>query len=224
MSNLRLAIFDCDGTLVDSQRSIVRAMSSAFASAGLHAPSREDILSIVGLPLRRCVEVLLPTGDSATIDKIAQGYSDVYRHHRELGDDEPPLYPGTMDLLQRLHQEGVLLAIATGKSRRGLTHTMSVHGLNPLFVDSKTADDGPGKPNPDILIDLMQTWQVSPNECCMIGDTTYDIEMGVNAKTPSFGVTWGYHSPELLAGAGAQQVVDSWDELYGALRAHWPRN
>lgn len=221
MTKLQLAIFDCDGTLVDSQHAIVRAMTDAFVHANVEPPSREEILKVVGLPLRGCVEVLLPSGSDELIDRVAEGYREVFRVNREKGQDEPPLYPGTMELLEELHRAGVLLAIATGKSRRGLTHTMKVHGLNPLFVDSKTADDGPGKPNPDILFDLMETWRVRPESCCMIGDTTFDIEMGVNAKMKSFGVSWGYHSPAMLEGAGAASISDSWSELLAVLRQNF---
>lgn len=224
MTKLKLAIFDCDGTLVDSQHSIVRAMTAGFHAASLPAPSREDILSIVGLPLRQCVEVLLPQGSDAQIDAIAHAYSTSYREHRESGKDEPPLYPHTREILETLHEKGVLLAIATGKSRRGLQHTMKVHQLEALFVDTKTADDGPGKPNPDILLDLCTDFQVAPHEAVMIGDTTFDIEMAAHAKMPSIGVRWGYHSTEKLRGAGAYAILERWEELPDAIDQRFKRS
>lgn len=211
MTKLQLAIFDCDGTLVDSQRSIVRAMTAGFEAQGLPVPSRAQILSIVGLPLRQCVEVLLPDGDAALIDAIAQGYSDAYRQHRESGLDEPPLYPDTAEMLAKLDAEGVLLAVATGKSRRGLTHTLKVHGFDKLFAATRTADDGPGKPNPTILLDICASLGVAPSDAVMIGDTTYDIEMGVHAKMPAWGVSWGYHSTDQLVQAGASRILTTWD-------------
>lgn len=221
VTRLRLAIFDCDGTLVDSQHTIVGAMQHAFHANGLDAPPREAILRVVGLPLHQCIRLLYAQGDQATIDRIEDAYRETYRITREAGDQEPPLYPGTRELLERLHAQGILLAVATGKSRRGLTHTLAAQGLTELFVDTRTADDGPGKPNPDILLDLMDVWQIPAHETCMIGDTTFDVEMGRHAKMKSFGVTWGYHTPEMLHDAGATAIVDSWGELYASLNAHY---
>lgn len=213
MTTLRLAIFDCDGTLVDSQRSIVRAMCAGFEREGLDAPTREAILATVGLPLRQCVERLLPDADDALLDRVAQGYSDSYRLHRESGVDEPPLYPGTREMLHGLHAQGVLLAVATGKSRRGLTHTLAVHGLDALFIETRTADDGPGKPNPDIILDICACVGMPPSAAAMIGDTTFDMEMGVHAKMTSIGVQWGYHDEATLRRAGAIDVLSSWEQL-----------
>lgn len=213
MSTLRLAIFDCDGTLVDSQRSIVRAMCAGFANEGLALPAREAILATVGLPLRQCVERLMPDAPSDQIDRVAQGYSDSYRLHRESGMDEPPLYPETRAMLETLHAQSIVLAVATGKSRRGLRHTLAVHDLAHLFAETRTADDGPGKPNPTILLDICDCVGIPPAESAIIGDTTYDIEMGVHARMTSVGVAWGYHDEPTLLRAGAVEVIDSWSQL-----------
>lgn len=218
MTTLKLAIFDCDGTLVDSQRSIVQAMTTGFEMHGLTAPPSEEILRTVGLPLRQCVHVLLPNADDATLDAVTQGYSETYRANRLSGHDEPPLYPHTLETLEALAQQDILLAIATGKSRRGLEHTLRVNDLLRFFVETRTADDGPGKPNPDILLDICACTGVRPEHAVIIGDTTFDIEMGGHAKMPALGVNWGYHSPERLLDAGAFAVLESWRELDDVLR------
>ena len=222
MNALKLAILDCDGTLVDSQRSIVSAMTGAFGDNGLQPPEKSEILKVVGLPLIECIQTLLPNADMARCRAIEEAYRERFRKERERGVYEPPLYAGTRDFLETLHARGVMLAIATGKSRRGLTHTIAVHELGPLLVDSRTADDGPGKPNPDIVLDLLETWQVPAANACMIGDTTFDVETGVNAGIQSFGVQWGYHTHDALRAAGASAVVATWDELLAELDARFP--
>lgn len=216
MTTLKLAIFDCDGTLVDSQRSIIRAMVGGFEEHGVTAPCRAEILGVVGLPLRQCVAKLYPEGEPARIDAITASYSRLFREHRESGLDEPPLYPHTRETLQALAERGVLLAVATGKSRRGLTHTLAAHELTHLFIETRTADDGPGKPNPDIILDICACTGVSPKDAVMIGDTTFDIEMAVHAKMPALGVSWGYHAPARLADAGAFEVIHDWTEADAA--------
>lgn len=218
MTKLKLAIFDCDGTLVDSQRSIVEAMTAGFEAQGLVAPPREEILRTVGLPLRQCVQVLLPKAGDVIIDAITRDYSETYRANRLSGRDEPPLYPHTREMLEALDQQGVLLAVATGKGRRGLDHTLKVHNLQHLFVETRTADDGPGKPNPDILLDICACTGVRPEHAVMIGDTTFDIEMSVHAKMPALGVDWGYHTVERLQEAGTFAILSSWLEIDDVLR------
>jgi|SRR5690625_250175 len=218
MQPLELAIFDCDGTLVDSQHTIVQAMHRAFEVNHLPLPSHEEILGIVGLQLADCMRTLVPDADAGLVQRLVQGYSDAYRANREAGHDEPPLYPDTEAILHNLDARGVLLAVATGKSRRGLTHTLAVHNLSTLFVEKRTSDDGPGKPNPHILLDICANLDIPVERCVMIGDTTYDIEMAANAKMPSIGVSWGYHRTERLTAAGAYTVLDRWTDLERALQ------
>lgn len=217
MHPLELAIFDCDGTLVDSQHTIVQAMHRAFERAHLPLPSHEDILGIVGLQLADCMRTLVPDADDALVRQLVQGYSDAYRANREAGHDEPPLYPHTREILDDLDARGVLLAVATGKSRRGLTHTLQVHDLNTLFVELRTSDDGPGKPHPHILLDICANLDIPVERAVMIGDTTYDIEMAANANMASIGVNWGYHRPDRLRAAGAYTVLERWTDLQAAL-------
>lgn len=218
MQPLELAIFDCDGTLVDSQHTIVQAMHRAFETNGLPLPSHEEILGIVGLQLADCMRTLVPDADEELVARLAQGYSDAYRANRDAGRDEPPLYPHTRNILHALDQRGILLGVATGKSRRGLNHTLAVHDLSTIFVEKRTSDDGPGKPHPHILLDMCATLNIPMERCVMIGDTTYDIEMAANAKMAAIGVSWGYHRTERLYDAGAYAVLERWEDLEQALQ------
>lgn len=218
MAALKLVIFDCDGTLVDSQHSIVRAMRFAFEHNGLQPPSHDKILSVVGLHLYECMRTLQPNADETLLNKLVQGYSDSFREHRASGQEEPPLYPGTRAMLDALDATGTFLAVATGKSRRGLTHTLKIHDLETMFVEKRTSDDGPGKPNPDIILDICASLAVHPSEAVMIGDTTFDIDMAAYAKMPSIGVDWGYHENDALRQAGAYTILHTWDDLFPALR------
>lgn len=218
MKPLELAIFDFDGTLVDSQHNIVQSMHHAFEVNDLPLPSHEDILGIVGLHLAECMRILAPDADETLIRKLVEGYSDSYRSRRISGNHTPPLYPHTREILDDLDARGVMLAVATGKSRRGLTHNLQVHNLSTLFVETRTSNDGPGKPNPDIILDICANLNLPVDHCVMIGDTTYDIEMAAHAKMPSIGVSWGYHRSERLIEAGAYAILDRWTDLNTALQ------
>ncbi len=151
MSSLRLAVFDCDGTLVDSQHSIIACMSAAFAAAGLAAPAAEAVRRVVGLPLAASVAKLNPVLAPAECERVAELYKEAFvgiRRDRAIAE---PLFPGVRELIDALEAEGVLLGIATGKGRRGLRITLEQHGLLERFVTLQTADDAPGKPHPEML-------------------------------------------------------------------------
>jgi phosphoglycolate phosphatase len=136
-------------------------------------------------------------------------------------DHHEPLYPGAVETLDDLEADGVLLAVATGKSRRGLVATLDRHGLAERFTVLKTADDAPGKPNPDMLLAAMSETGASPDSTVMIGDTVFDIEMAVNARIPAIGVSWGYHDPVELVSAGANEIVDRFGDVVHAAAALW---
>lgn len=218
MKPLELVIFDFDGTLVDSQHNIVQSMHHAFEANDLPLPSHEAVLGIVGLHLPECMRILAPEAGEALIDKLVQGYSESYRARRLSGSDAPPLYPNTREILDDLDARDVMLAVATGKSRRGLTHNLQMHDMSTLFVETRTSNDGPGKPNPDIILDICANLNLPVDHCVMIGDTTYDIEMATNAKMPSIGVRWGYHRPERLIEAGAYAILQRWTDLNATLK------
>lgn len=222
-ANLRFAVFDCDGTLVDSLHHIVAGMRHAFAGEGLPVPDRELVSKFIGLPLVSAMVEMLPDGDPDLHLRLADGYREAAHGLDAAGRDPAPLYPGCREVLDRLRNEGVLLGIATGKGRRGLIQTLDDNGLSDHFIVTKTADDGPGKPNPDILLDAMAEVGAEPWETIVIGDTVFDIEMAVNARTLALGVSWGYHEQDRLLQAGAACVVDSFEEMPHHLNELWSK-
>lgn len=206
--NLRLVIFDVDGTLVDSQGDILGAMTEAFGSEGLERPTREAILGIVGLSLPQAFARLVPDVGAVQRTRLVESYKSSYAELRMRGGPEAsPLYPGIPALLDKLSaQSDVLLGIATGKSRRGLTALLDSHGLSRRFVTKQVADDNPSKPHPGMLFTALDEAGVEPEHAIMIGDTSYDMEMARAAGIARIGVTWGYHPRASLV--DAQVIVD----------------
>jgi phosphoglycolate phosphatase len=213
----RLAIFDCDGTLVDSQANICMAMEHAFAAAGLNAPPRTAIRRIVGLSLFEIMRVLLPDGNDALHTQMAEQYRQSYLILREQGLEHEPLYDGIAPLLHNLVDAGWLLAVATGKSDRGLQRCLDHHGISDMFVSLQTADRHPSKPHPSMIHQALDDAGAEAPNAAMIGDTVYDIEMGLAAGCRSIGVSWGYHPSNELYEAGAHAVVETMEELMQAL-------
>jgi phosphoglycolate phosphatase len=209
----RLAIFDCDGTLVDSQHNIVAAMSGAFTGAGLAAPTRQDTLSIVGLSLVPAVAALLPDHEDALHREVAEGYKAHFQGMRKRGELGEPLFDGIVDLLDRLEDDGWLLGIATGNSDKGLQHCLETHGLLGRFVTLQTADRHPSKPHPSMIDQAMADVGAAPENTIMIGDTSFDMAMACAAGVGALGVGWGYHAPDRLFAAGAMSVAMDSPEL-----------
>lgn len=209
----KLAIFDCDGTLVDSQHGIVAAMDGAFTANGLAAPTRQQTLSIVGLSLLQAVEALIPTGDAALHLRVAEAYKDYFSAGRQSGRHDSPLFEGIADILDRLEAEGWLLGVATGNSDRGLRLCLEAHGLNARFVTLQTADRHPSKPHPSMIEQAMAEAGADRAGTLMIGDTSFDMGMAVAAGVRGLGVGWGYHTAELLIEAGAESVAMDSPEL-----------
>ncbi|WP_288458303.1 HAD-IA family hydrolase [uncultured Sphingomonas sp.] len=215
---LRLAVFDCDGTLVDSQANICRAMEAAYAGAGLPPPPRVAIRGIVGLSLVEAVAVLAPDAPPALHEQLAEDYKAAFRAMRAAGELEvEPLYDGLVAALDTLSADGWLLGVATGKSDRGLAHVLAHHGLAGRFVTLQTADRHPSKPHPSMLHEAMTQAGTDPHMTAMIGDTSYDMEMARAAGVRAVGVTWGYHDAAQLWAAGADAVVHDYADVQGAL-------
>jgi phosphoglycolate phosphatase len=214
---LRLVVFDCDGTLVDSQRFIVDCMRDAFRSEGLAPPGAEAIRRIVGLSLPHAVDRLMGGADPALAAQVAERYRGVFMARRLAGDTDEPLFPGARELLQELREREMLLGIATGKALRGLRHVLARHGLEDHFVTLQTADRHPSKPHPAMLEAAMRETGANPAETMLVGDTSFDIEMAVAARALPVGVSWGNHPPAELRAAGAVHVLDRFDELLGLL-------
>ena len=197
---LRLVVFDVDGTLVDSQADIVGSMAAAFTAEGLATPSRAEILTIVGLSLPQAMAVLAPDSDAQAQARLVAAYKDSYASLRRAnGAHSSPLYPGIAAMLERLGaQQDMLLAVATGKSRRGLDALMEVHGLRDHFISLQCADDHPSKPHPSMLHQAMWDAGVEAAQAVMIGDTSFDLDMARAAGMAGIGVTWGYHPRDRL--------------------------
>jgi phosphoglycolate phosphatase len=217
---MKLAIFDVDGTISDSQNHITHAMTIGFEAAGLPAPPASAVLQIVGLSLPLAVARLAPEHNAETQARIVEGYKQSYKTARAASP--APLYPGAEALLRKLAaRDDMLLAVATGKSRRGLRALIEYHGLDGLFVSQQTADDHPSKPHPSMIGAALSEAGVDARDAVMIGDTSYDIEMGRAAGVATIGVRWGYHPGVELEAAGAHRMVDDFDALEAALVAHW---
>jgi len=205
----RLALFDCDGTLVDGQHAVVSAMEKAFAELGLPAPDRHQVRRIVGLSLPQAVRVLAPDVGDQVHAELDAAYRRIFRAAREAGQLVEPLYDGIADLVADLAEAGWVLGVATGKSQRGLEHCLASHGLTFRFSTLQTADSHPSKPHPSMVDSALAETGVAPGDCVMIGDTQFDIAMAVNAGVRAIGVDWGYHTAQELRDAGAESVATS---------------
>ncbi|MEW5421898.1 HAD-IA family hydrolase [Amorphus sp. 3PC139-8] len=217
-SSLRLVLFDCDGTLVDSQHIIVEAMTRAFASHGFAPPPRTAILGIIGLSLPQAVGQLVgPERAEATLDVVA-AYKDSFRDLRSAASHNEPLFPGIADLIADLQRdERTLIGMVTGKSRRGVDVILDRFDFRGRFVTIQTADDAPSKPDPTMVERALGETGAPRTSTVVIGDTTFDMQMAKAAGTAAIGVSWGYHPTDKLAPAGADRVVASVAELPDAI-------
>ena len=199
MSDLRLVIFDVDGTLVDSQGEIMAAMTVAFDTHGITMPDRPTVLSIVGLSLDEAFAQLCP--DVLDRRSLVEAYKDAFVDLRGADGkgERSVLFPGARAALDHLAgQDHTLLAVATGKSRRGLDKMLEKHGLTGMFHSEQVADHHPSKPNPSMILTALNDTGVGPRQAVMLGDTTYDMDMGRAAGVHTIGVSWGYHPAENL--------------------------
>lgn len=213
----QLIVFDCDGTLVDSQAVIVACAQDAFAAEGLAAPSPEEIRHIVGLSLEPAMRILLGRDEPELAGRIASAYRDAFFTRRARPDHEEPLFEGVVETLDALLARGAVMGVATGKTMRGLVQIIERHGLERYFVTLQTADLHPSKPHPSMLQAAMRETGVEADATWIIGDTTWDIEMGRQAGCRAIGVSYGNHAPEALTAAGALHVVDRIDRLLDLL-------
>ena len=221
----RLVILDVDGTLIDSQAHIVAAMEVAFQVNGLTPPPRARIRSIVGLSLPVAIAELTdghPDRTAAIVEAYRHAFTTLRETHTGLVLS--PLFPGARALLDLLAAEaGTLLAVATGKSRRGLEHILDLHGLRGILHSVQVADDHPSKPHPAMIEACLAETGVARDRAVMVGDTSFDMEMARNAGVAGIGVSWGYHPVPALRAAGAAIVLDSFDALPAALDRICPR-
>lgn len=205
----RLAIFDCDGTLVDSGTSIYQAVSETFAEHRIAVPPARTCRQVIGLSLVEAMQALVPEATAAEHAALTETYKVKFFQARAAGQVEEPLFDGIKELLDTLAADGWLLAVATGKSDRGLRHCLATHGIASRFISLQTADRHPSKPHPSMALQAMTEADAPPEATIVIGDTSFDMGMARASGATGIGAGWGYHDDaELLAG-GAVAVAES---------------
>jgi len=209
----KMAVFDVDGTLIDSRSSIFRAAVEAANEIGVSEPTYEDVRAIVGLSLFDALARMRPDLDRPTIQAYTDAYKDAFVRFHADPDFHDALYPGAADLLAALKAEGWTLGMATGQSRRGVNRNLDVHGWHDIFDCTFCADDGPSKPHPHMLNRNMDVTGFERAHTVMVGDTAHDITMAKQAGVRAIGVTWGFHTAEELAAAGADEIAADFAEL-----------
>jgi phosphoglycolate phosphatase len=203
----RLAIFDCDGTLVDSGATIYAALSATFEQNGIELPPAEQCRRVIGLSLTEAMAALLPDATPEQHRKFAEDYKRAFWQLRAAGRVEEPLFDGVLELLDALEAEGWLLAIATGKSDRGLKHCLEHHDIHARFVSLQTADRHPSKPHPSMVEQAIADAGAAPATTIVVGDTSFDMAMAAAAGAAPIGAGWGYHEAQELIEAGAIAVA-----------------
>ena len=211
----RLAIFDCDGTLVDSGATIYRALQAAFELHGLDCPPPSVSRRVIGLSLAEAMTALAPDADP---NALSRTYKEAFFAMRHAGQVEEPLFDGILPLIDALEGEGWLLAVATGKSDRGLRHCLESHGIHARFVSLQTADRHPSKPDPAMALAAIAEAGSASELSIVIGDTSFDMGMAVAAGAGAIGAAWGYHDAEELRAAGAHGVAQAPADVLGLAR------
>jgi len=213
----KFLIFDCDGTLVDSAGLIVACMHTAFDELGLPQPGDHKVREIVGLSLTSAIGRLLAgMGVDMEIDdlqNVGEKYKQAFNRLKFDPAYEQPLYPNIRACLETAKAQGMMVGIATGKSRRGLESVLDLHDLRGLIDDAITADEAHSKPHPDMLNQILLRNGIMPQNAAMIGDTSFDIEMAVAADCLPIGVDWGNHHKDHLIEVGARVVLEDANQL-----------
>ena len=220
MSSPRLALFDCDGTLADSQHEIVTAMTQAFAALNLDCPPPQSVRAIIGLSVPRAIRMLAPDLDDAMQDRLSDAYRDAYFAARTTAGAQPePLYDGIVAMLDQLTADGWLLGVATGKSQRGLLRLLGAHGIGDRFVTLQTADFHPSKPHPSMVEAALAETGCTARSTVVIGDTAFDMAMAQAAGALALGVGWGYHEADDLVAHGAMMVAEQVGDIPALLHS-----
>jgi len=211
-----LLIFDWDGTLADSTALITQSIQVAFGEAGLPVPTREKASFVIGYGLADAMRYLAPTATHEQVDEVVEAY----KKHYLARDGDIVLFDGVVEALQRYKEAGYLLAVATGKSRRGLDRALDNTGLAPLFDTSRCADECHSKPHPQMIEEITDVLGVSVGRGVMIGDTTHDLQMAANAGMGALGVAYGAHPKHELAALAPLGLFDSFVELDAWVTQH----
>lgn len=207
------AVFDIDGTLVDSRAIIFRAAREALTEAGLPDPAYDAVRQVIGLSLHEALKDLAPSLTDAELADLVVRYQESFRRMHDVPGFVEPLYAGADETVRRLKREGWRLGVATGKSRRGVERILAMHRWADLFDTAWCADDGPGKPHPSMVLQAMNAVGAGAERTVMIGDTSHDMKMALAAGVRAQGVSWGFHTRDEVAAAGAHHVADRFAEL-----------
>jgi phosphoglycolate phosphatase len=216
----RLAIFDCDGTLVDSGATIYAALKASMEQNGYEVPPVSVSRRVIGLSLTESMAALLPQASAEQQRQLAEDYRRAFMGLRTAGQVDEPLFDGVLELLDALEADGWLLAVATGKSDRGLKHCLEQHDIHARFVSLQTADRHPSKPHPSMVEKAIADAGAAPQATIVVGDTSFDMAMAVAAGAVGVGAAWGYHEAKELIEAGAVAVAEQPLDVLDIVRSH----
>lgn len=206
----KLVIFDWDGTVMDSIGRIVSSMQNAALQAGLECPNQTDVENIIGMSLPKAIPVLFPNATHEQESLLLKHYKDEYISGNKIAT---PLFEGVLELLTKLKESGVLLAVATGKGRIGLNRVMAETHTTDFFQATWCGDEAQSKPHPEMLERLLAHFKLEPSDALMIGDTSFDMEMAQRAGVDSIAVTYGVHPREVLMQYFPVNIADSISQL-----------
>ncbi|WP_407899006.1 HAD family hydrolase [Ferrigenium sp. UT5] len=211
-----LIVFDWDGTVMDSTAVIATSIQSACRDLGLPVPSDEAARHVIGMGLVEALRHAVPQAPAALYEPLAERY----RYYFMAQDASIPLYAGAAETVTELHEAGYRLAVATGKSRKGLDRVLDSSGLRPYFQATRTADQTFSKPHPAMLLEIMDELGMPPERVLMVGDTTHDLQMAINAGVDAVGVTHGAHPEDQLRALNPLALVDDFHQLRAWLKAN----
>ena len=211
-----LIVFDWDGTVMDSTAVIASSIQAACRDLDLPVPSDEAARHVIGMGLVQALQHAVPDAPESMYEPLAERY----RHHFMAQDASIPLYAGAAETVAELHNAGYRLAVATGKSRKGLERVLDSSGLRSYFRATRTADQTFSKPHPAMLLELMDELMVDAGRVLMIGDTTHDLQMAINAGVAAVGLTHGAHPADQLVALQPLALLDDFDALRGWLKAN----
>lgn len=210
LARIDVVVFDWDGTLVDSESRIVGAAVAAIEALGLPPREPAQIRSLIGLGLRECVQVLYPGSGPGLHERFVEHYRQRWASGAVV---TARLFPGAREVAHELHRRGYRLAVATGKSRRGLDRELAQTGLAAIVEASRCADEAPSKPDPRMLLDILEMLDVEPERALVVGDTAYDLLMARSAGAPALGATYGVHERTRLLECRPLGLIEAITEL-----------